>query len=296
MDRRAKGVTGLERRFACTQCGKCCNRAPELELGEAADYADTFVLQLLMRIYSLPRSFTEYDSPLPRAEASAEYYESKRLLGQFAAASWHAKVQRADRIVDYVQYLSLSVLPLDLGLKACPALSGENCSIYESRPLSCRSVPLHYSRPAAAARRDLDNFTGVPGFRCATGPEAPLVISGAGIVERTLLAARTEALDQAKRDARWKAALVKAMKVGEHNLPAPRAVEAKVELGALTASMQAAWRVAETAGLIAPGSTGRLLSAQARLIQRELDRSGLAPQTTSALTDLQREYAAALAA
>ena len=48
-------MTMAERRFACTQCGQCCNRPPEVELGEAAALADVFVLRLLMRIYSLPR-------------------------------------------------------------------------------------------------------------------------------------------------------------------------------------------------------------------------------------------------
>lgn len=288
-------MTRSDRHFACTQCGACCNRAPELELGEAAALADVFVLRLMLRIYSLPRSLADYASDLPRAEASAEYYESKRFLGLFAAASWNAKVRRDDHAIDYVQYLSLSVLPLDLGLGVCAALSGNSCAIYASRPLSCRTVPLHYSRPEAAAVRDLDAFVTAHGFRCASCSDAPLVIDGGAIVDPAMRAARTAALVQADRDAQWKAALVKAMKAGIHGLPSPRLVEANAVTGALTASMLGAWQVAEAARLTDAGTTRHLLAVQSALIERELGRVGVSPQAMISLRELRREYAAALA-
>lgn len=295
MDSSAEDVTGLDRHFACTQCGACCNRAPELELGEAEHYADTFVLQLLMRIYSLPRSVADYSSQLPREEASGEFYESKRLLDKFAATSWPAKVTRTDRIVEYVQYLSLSVLPLDLGLGGCGALSGKSCSIYDTRPLSCRSVPLHYSRSEASAARDLDTFTATPGFACATCSEAPLVISRGEIVDPGMRDARAAALAQAACDAKWKAMLAKAIKTGAYGLPSRQTVEANAAQGALTHSMQGAWRVAEAAGAIEASTTNCLLVAQLDLIERELTRPNLKPEATANLIDLQREYRAAVA-
>lgn len=281
----------VERRFACTRCGKCCNRAPELELGEAGDYADTFVLQLLMRIYSLPRSLADYESAPPREDASAEFYESKRLLNLFAAASWNAKVRRGERVVDYVQYLSLSVLPLDLGRPECPELSGDRCGIYERRPLSCRSVPLHYSRPAAAAARDLDLFTRTPGFLCATGPEAPLVVAAGEIVDPGMLAARERAQEQARRDAPWKAALVKAMKAGAHGLPSPRAVEAQVARGALAVSFKAALTEAANSGLLDAGEATRIAAQQVALIDRLLGASDLSADTLATLQQMRRDYA-----
>ena len=280
----------MERRFACTQCGKCCNRAPELELGEAAALADVFVLRLMLRIYSLPRALGDYESELPREPASAEFYGSKRLLSQFAAASWPAKVQRGTAIVDYVQYLSLSVLPLDLGIGACPALGGDSCTIYPRRPLSCRSVPLHYSRPAAAAARDLDAFVATPGFLCDTGPDAPLVIAS-GIADQAMLAARTEAVAQASTDQRWKAAIVKAMKAGEHGLPTPREVEANAARGALTASMLGAWRIAVAAGLLSEAEAARLHALQRGLFGQTMHASS-SPALLATLREMQAEYAA----
>ena len=280
----------MERRFACTRCGQCCNRAPELELGEAAALADVFVLRLMLRIYSLPRALSDYVSELPREQASAEFYESKRLLSQFAAASWPAKVTRGTAIVDYVQYLSLSVLPLELGIGTCPALGGDNCTIYPRRPLSCRSVPLHYSRPAAAAVRDLDAFVGTPGFRCETGPDAPIVIAG-GIADPAMLAARAEAAAQAKFDQRWKAAIVKAMKSGKHGLPTQREVEANAARGALTASMLGPWCIAVAAGLLGEAEAARLHALQRGLIGQTMPASS-SPAVLATLREMQAEYAA----
>ena len=284
----------MERRFACTRCGQCCNRAPELELGEAAALADVFVLRLMLRIYSLPRALANFASDLPRDQASAEFYESKRLLSQFAAASWPAKAQRGTVTVDYVQYLSLSVLPLDLGTGTCPALGGDSCTIYPRRPLSCRSVPLHYSRPAVAAARELDAFVATPGFRCETGPDAPLVIAN-GIANPAILAARSEAAALAQSDQRWKTAIVKAMRTGAHGLPTPREVEASAARGALTASMLGPWRIAEATGLITRDATERLLATQCQLIEQYLrPPSGIA--TDQALGEMLREYRSAFPA
>ena len=43
------------RRFACTSCGRCCDRGPEMELGEATRLADTFITALLFRVHSLSK-------------------------------------------------------------------------------------------------------------------------------------------------------------------------------------------------------------------------------------------------
>ena len=286
----------VERHFACTQCGRCCNRAPELELGEAAELADVFVLQLLMRIYSLPRSASDHLTPnQPRDQANTEFYQTKRLLSAFAATSWPAKVARDGRAVEYIQYLSLSVLPLDFGTGACNALDGARCSIYEQRPLSCRTVPLHYSRAEAFAARDLDRFISAPGYACATDANAPLVISQGRITDQAMLAGRADALRRAQADRPWKAAIVKAMKARQSGLPSPRGVEAEAARGALTASMLAVWSVAEAAGLITQAQAHRLLAAQCNLIEQDLLRDRLREDVRITLNEMHRDYAVALA-
>ena len=286
-----------ERYFACTQCGQCCNRAPELELGETAALADVFVLRLLMQIYSLPRSVSDYLTPdQPRDRASAEFYQTKRLLSAFAATSWPAKVRRDGRTIEYTQYLSLSVLPLDLGRGACSALDETRCSIYARRPLSCRTVPLHYSRADAYAVRDLDAFVASPGYACATGNDAPLVIAENSIIDPAMLDARAEAAVRAQADRPWKAALVKAMKAGEHDLPNLRMVEAKAANGALSAPMLAAWQVAAAAGLLTGETCRGLIETQWVKITRTLEQSGLPLDAGQTLLEMQRGYAEWLAA
>ena len=286
-----------DRHFACTQCGQCCNRAPELELGEAAALADVFVLRLLMRIYSLPRSVGDYLTPdQPRDRASAEFYQTKRLLSAFAATSWPAKVRRDGRVVEYVQYLSLSVLPLDLSTGACNALDGARCSIYARRPLSCRTVPLHYSRADAYAVPDLDAFVASPGHACATGDDAPRVISQNSIIDPATRAARVEAAARAQADRPWKAALVKAMKAGVQGLPSPQLVEGNAATGALSAPMLAAWQVAAATGLLARKRCRRLIETQIATITRALEQSALPLHARQTLLEMQRGYAEWLAA
>ncbi|HST36261.1 MAG TPA: YkgJ family cysteine cluster protein, partial [Allosphingosinicella sp.] len=170
-------------RFACTSCGACCNRSPEVELSEAAALADVFVFRLMFRLYRLPRTFAGYlESREGSAESGEEYYESKRLLAAFAARKWATKRRYGGRAIEYTNYLTISALSLDAGTGACAALDGGRCAIYARRPLSCRAVPFHYSRPQALAERDLAAFVATPGYRCDTGEEAPVAIDGGRIV------------------------------------------------------------------------------------------------------------------
>ncbi len=283
---------GAARRFACTSCGQCCNRAPELELGEAAALADVFVLQLMLRIYSLPRGLADYAADLPRDQASAEFYQTKRLLSRFAAASWNAKVQRGSKVLDYVQYLSVSVLPLDLGIGACSALADNRCSIYPRRPLSCRAVPLHYSRPEASAARALDAFVATPGFACAVDDSAPLAIVRDRIVDPAMLSARAAAAARAAGDQPWKKAIVKAMKAGSQaGLPTLRDVEANAQHGALSTTMALGWRVARDAGEMTQADYSAALAAQSTTIAAASAQPGLSAETRQTLAQLHRAAA-----
>jgi Fe-S-cluster containining protein len=136
------------RRFACTQCGKCCDRSPEVELSEAGALADVFVFRrLMLRLYSLPTA--------PERGSNAElFYQKKRLLTAHAASAYSKKVMRDGRAVERMHYLMISALALNTRIGSCPALEAGRCNIYNRRPLGCRTVPFHYSRPDALAERD----------------------------------------------------------------------------------------------------------------------------------------------
>ena len=152
------------RRFACTACGKCCDRSPEVELSEAAALADVFVFRLMFRFYALPRVLGDHLRDRPaEPNASEAFYQKKRLLGAHAALKRPLKIRRGRKPVEYTQYLMVSALSLDTRAGACSALEDNRCGIYGRRPYACRAVPFHYSRVDAAAESDLAAFVATEG-------------------------------------------------------------------------------------------------------------------------------------
>ncbi len=278
------------KRFACTQCGKCCNRSPEVELSEAAALADVFVFRLLFRLYWLPQQARDYVS-LQQAEgnATAIFYEKKRLLNAFAARKYPARLRRGDKQVDYTKYLMISALALDTSPGACGALMGTRCSIHHRRPLSCRSVPFHYSRVEALAEADLDAFVATAGYRCDTSRTAPVVVDSGRIVASEFAAARSEALAAAQRNRSWDEAIVKRMR-GSSSLPSLREIEANAQFGAMTTSMRVAWQIAADARLMDSDECDSLVEAQLGPIDREVASPRCSQDTLQTLAQMQTEY------
>lgn len=279
------------RRFACTQCGKCCNRSPEVELSEAAPLADVFVFRLMFRLYWLPRALSDYLATGERGpNAGAIFYEKKRLLSAFAARKYPVKLRRAGRSVEYTKYLVISALSLDTGTAACAALRGKRCGIYERRPLSCRTVPFHYSRPEALTASELDAFVSNPAYECDTEEAAALVIDRGRIVDEAMLQARAQAVSLVERDRRWHEAIVRRMHAGTEALPTLGEIEANAQFGAMTTSMRVAWQIAADCGLIAPEDCEALIAAQLELIERELAGAAYAQEARETLSEMQPEY------
>jgi Fe-S-cluster containining protein len=273
-------------RFACTQCGACCNRSPEVLLSEAPPLADIFVFRLMFRLYALPRTFAH-----SAAGGSAEaFYESKRLLAAFAARNAPAKKEHGTKSAGRMTYLTISALPLDTRPGACSALERGRCGIYERRPLACRTVPFHYSRAEAAAETDLATFVARAGYACDTGAEAPVVLAEGRIVDPGTRAARREALEVSTRDRRWQDAIVRRLRTGGDGLPSLAEIEANAAFGMTTVSMAAAWRVAAEAGVIGAGECGTLIGAQAGLIKRALAAGDCAADTRRTLIEMGGEY------
>lgn len=253
------------RRFACTQCGKCCNRSPEVELSEAAALADVFVFRLMFRLYQMPRA--------PERGANAElFYEKKRLLAGHAARKYPKKVMRGGKAVEVTNYLMISALALDTTPGACAALRENRCSIHERRPLGCRTVPLHYSRPAGLAVSDFDAFVSTPDYRCDTSENAPLFVQDGRIVDTQTLQSRADANALAERDRLWKEAIAREMKRGSIALPTIQDVEANAAFGAMTTSMRAAWEIAANMELFGPEVCRDLILRQLATIESELAR------------------------
>ena len=297
MDRGAEGelkrVEGGQQRFACTQCGKCCNRSPEVELSEAAALADVFVFRLMFRLYELPRTVADYRVSGRTTGSSDElFYQSKRLLNAFAARKFSMKAKHGGKAVEHVKYLTISALTLDAGSGVCGALSMGRCSIYERRPLACRTAPFHYSRGESSAERDLKSFVATPDYGCDTGDSAPIVLEAGRIVDSGLRQARADAVAIAAHDRRWKEAILRRVKNGSGNysLPSLREIEANAEFGALTTSMRVAWQIAAETGLMRAEECNALIATQAAAIEQELARDRCTPDERQTLMEMRAEY------
>lgn len=282
-------MTGI-RRFACTQCGACCNRSPEIELSEAAALADVFVFRLMFRVYSLPRSFDRSRTDTPEL-----FYQKKRLLSAHAARVSLKKQMREGKAVEVVDYLMISALALDTTPGSCAALQSSSCGIYERRPLTCQTVPFHYARAEGLAQRDFDEFVSTPGFRCNTGEEAPAVLERGKIVDQPTLEARGHAMSFVERDRGWKEAIVRKMKnAGDPSLPTLQEVEANAAIGAMTTSMRVAWQVGAGAGIISESECRKLVETQLALLGREIENGRADSENRQTLREMQREYSLAL--
>jgi|GEM_PF-2146526 len=279
--------------FACTSCGACCNRSPEVLLSEAAALADIFVFRLMFRLYVLPGTWSGREEPGSATSGSAEaYYESKRLLTAFAARKSSTRIGAGAKSAGQVQYLLISALSLDTGSGACDALSENRCGIYERRPLACRSVPFHYSRPEASAASGLADFAARPGHRCDTSPEAPIVFEQGRIVDLEARRARAEAMGASARERDWQSAILRRLKAcpEDHGLPRLREIEANAPFGVTTVSMGIAWRIAAEAGLIGARALRTLVEAQAGLIDRALASGKCSADARQTLIEMRSEY------
>jgi Fe-S-cluster containining protein len=287
--------TRRERRFACTQCGACCDRSPEMLLSEAAALADVFVFRLMFRLYALPRTLAGCRASGLAGSAEA-FHESKRLTAAFAARRHVAKRRQGAKAVEHVEYLVISALTLDTGTGACAALGGGYCTIYERRPLACRTVPFHYSRPEASAETDLEAFVGTPGYGCDTSARAPVVLEQGRIVDPEALRTRRDARSLCGQDRRWQKAILRRLKAGSADLALPglREIEANAAFGATTIAMGTAWRIAAEAGVIGADQCRALIAAQAAVIDRELASARCTPGARETLIEMRAEYRQAL--
>jgi Fe-S-cluster containining protein len=281
------------RRFACTACGKCCDRSPEVELGEAAALADVFVFRLMFRLHWLPKRLKDYLAQGIGGPAGSKiYYDKKRLLSTFAARDWIVKSRREGRTTEHFKFLLISALPLASRPSECSALVGNKCGIYDRRPLSCRSVPFHYSRSEATAETDLAAFVATSGYLCDTGEGAPAVLEDGLIIAPQYKAAREAAMVVAREDKPWAEAIARRLRSPDPRYPSfPTLddVEANASIAAVTVSMRFAWQIAADAGLMSRNESNRLIGVQLDTIGRVL-RSELSPADRETLTEMVTEY------
>lgn len=246
-----------------------------MELSEATALAGTFITSLMFKAHSLPlderteraaRWWREQGSRIP---IRAAFEEKRRHMALFAS-------RRSQRRNDREVYLEISAIVDDYGNGQCPALTRGSCGIYDRRPLTCRTVPLHYSRQPSALRDYIDRFTATPGYECDT-TSSPIVISGSDVVSPDLRHYRECAIGVARADRRWKEHLLSFMDNPEEascaGLPIYEEILTNTDNGYATLlPMIVGWRVAECRGLISSVDLENICKQQVGLIKTEMIR------------------------
>lgn len=258
------------RHFACRQCGKCCDRSPEVGLSEAAALSDIFLFRLLLRVVPVPSSLAERQHVL---------WFSARHFAKTTIDGGHA-------------YLVISALSMDASTSTCAALSDRHCSIYDRRPSACRTVPAHYSIAEDRLMDSFDRFVATPGYECNTGVDAPLLLEQAKLVAPTMRKARADAIEAASRDHAWaKAIATRVHPTNSGELPSVADLLTHADRGALTTSMRVAWEIALEMGLISSADFDATIAAQLSLMDRMIELGGLPFEDRATVADMRREYA-----
>ncbi len=162
-----------EQRFACTACGLCCHGMLPLSIEEALKWADTFPLAM---------------SATP-VKPGTRGYATKDVAVTFSAGA----KKPIQLIVTPVAFIPPTA--------PCPQLADTGlCSIHEEKPQRCRTMPFYAYKDEDSQR---DMLVPRPGWKCATGEDAPVVYRDRKIVdraefqrERELLKVQAEALQR----------------------------------------------------------------------------------------------------
>lgn len=144
-----------EQRFACTACGLCCYGMLPLSIEEALKWADTFPLAMSA-------------TPL---KPGTRGYATKDVAITFSAGS----KKPIQLIVTPVAFIPPAM--------PCPKLADDGlCLIHEEKPQRCRTMPFYAYKDEDSQR---DMLVPRPGWKCATGDDAPVVYRDRQIVDRT---------------------------------------------------------------------------------------------------------------
>ena len=264
-------------------------------MSEATALAGTFVTSLIFKAHSMPlnerteRAAKWWQEQGSRIPLRAAFEEKRRYMALFASR------RRSERRNGREVYLEISALVDDYGDGRCPALAGGLCGIYDQRPLTCRTVPLHYSRQPSVLRNYIDLFTATPGYECDTN-SSPIVLNGSSIVSPDLRYYRERAIEVAKADRKWKEHMLSFMDDPEAadrvGLPTYESILNNTTNGYATLlPMIVGWRVAEHGGIISSAELRSICDKQVALIKAETARSPL----SQALCELLPLYAAGAA-
>ena len=194
---------GMELKFGCTACGRCCNTGPSMVLEEALQLAGKFVLDAVIAVVARPgRSqgdrLLEWVEQFPDLLVGMADEPKDALRGALLdigeAISEQGKCEGLD-----VSELMLAdaeghfILRFDDPLHnggSCPKRRGDGrCGIYEARPLKCRMAPLDELAPEhilGAMGRGAIEITMQSGGECRTDSDQPVIWRNGKLVDETM--------------------------------------------------------------------------------------------------------------
>lgn len=156
----------MERHFACTACGKCCQGRLPLTIGDALTHVDLFPLFIMW-------------SPV---RPGGKSYDAIRRIG--------LEIEPKKRKKAAVRVTPISYIPPHM---PCPALLDDGlCAVHETKPLRCRAMPLSGAR-AECDQTDL--LIPKAGWACDVSETAPVVYRNKTIVDRAVFAQERRALE-----------------------------------------------------------------------------------------------------
>ncbi|HSQ64276.1 MAG TPA: YkgJ family cysteine cluster protein [Polyangiaceae bacterium] len=271
-----------ELRFACTACGKCCTDPPEMTVLEAVRLGDVFVPALVYRLTSVPRDDNEAGLASLSPHPDFAGMDSRRFV---AALRESTAVRAAGATVSepgWDHYVAVTVRPWTYpareGDRFCPALGADRkqCTIYERRPYTCRTIPARYDVPDAllvpAFRGFVDRgLASTDRYECDVSPSAPAILRGetdedASLVDASYLEARKAGRDAAMADKPLAARIL-----SSPLLPPLRELFPQLRrAGLLAVSFHGALASAHDLGLVDDAGVRAFCSAQIALIEREI--------------------------
>lgn len=183
-------------RFSCKGCGKCCDSPPQLSIREMYEHLDDFVL--FASIVSQP-----VDIP-PDRRISDVRLEIGRMISRKSVELGSITFVPVDAYGSEGPEMlaNVSGVVQKEHIERCPALSDDNrCSIYETRPNTCRYVPGQHLLPVGHQDVMFRIFKERHKNDCDWSETAPLVVEAGDFCDAGMSAAAASAEADDRLDA-----------------------------------------------------------------------------------------------
>lgn len=182
--------------FSCNGCGKCCDSPPQLSIREMYEHLDDFVLfaSIVSQPVDIPASSRISDIRLDIGRMISQKSVELGSITFFPVDQYGREGPEMLANVSGVVHKQSD--------SRCPALGVDNrCSIYDTRPNTCRYVPGQHLLPRGRQDMIFRLFKDLHQTDCDWSDKAPLVIKDGEFCDPLMSAAVTAAEDDDRVDA-----------------------------------------------------------------------------------------------